>query len=173
MSVPPSVELGTVVPPQDPEDWRRPLTWVVALGLLAGPAAAAAWFVVAPPTAGDGPLLGTYLVGIALVAGAAAAGATQQGAWRSFATTIGAGLFGAVVTVMVGAAAGDPAPSGTISPTMAQALAAALSGLGGALVAATLAPLLSGRASRLRRWLSPALIGSASAALLVRALFSL
>ena len=33
--VPVSVRLGEVVPPEDPEDWTRPLTWVAALGMLA------------------------------------------------------------------------------------------------------------------------------------------
>ena len=50
--VPVSVRLGEVVPPEDPEDWTRPLTWVVALGMLAGPAVAFAWFALAPPTSG-------------------------------------------------------------------------------------------------------------------------
>ena len=40
--VPVSVRLGTVVPPEDPEDWTRPLTWVAAVGMLAAPAVAAA-----------------------------------------------------------------------------------------------------------------------------------
>jgi hypothetical protein len=31
-SVPISVRLGTVVPPEDPEDWTRPLTWMAAPG---------------------------------------------------------------------------------------------------------------------------------------------
>ena len=47
--VPVSVRLGEVVPPEDPEDWTRPLTWVAAFGMLAGPIVALAWFLVAPP----------------------------------------------------------------------------------------------------------------------------
>ena len=43
--VPISVRLGEVVPPEDPEDWTRPLTWVAAFGMLAGPLIALAWFV--------------------------------------------------------------------------------------------------------------------------------
>ena len=43
--VPVSVRLGGVVPPEDPEDWSRPLTWVAAIGMLAGPLAAVAWIV--------------------------------------------------------------------------------------------------------------------------------
>ena len=47
--VPVSVRLGEVVPPDDPEDWTRPLTWVAAIGMLAAPAVALAWYAVAPP----------------------------------------------------------------------------------------------------------------------------
>jgi cysteinyl-tRNA synthetase len=32
--VPVSVQLGNVVPPEDPEDWTRPLTWAAAAGML-------------------------------------------------------------------------------------------------------------------------------------------
>ena len=40
--VPVSVRLGEVVPPEDPEDWTRPLTWVAAGGMLVGPIVALA-----------------------------------------------------------------------------------------------------------------------------------
>ena len=47
--VPVSVRLGAVVPPEDPEDWTRPLTWVAATGMLAAPAVALAWYLVGAP----------------------------------------------------------------------------------------------------------------------------
>ena len=49
-NTPASVRLGEVVPPEDPEDWGRPLTWVVAAGMLVAPAVGAAWFATAGPT---------------------------------------------------------------------------------------------------------------------------
>src|SRR3990170_7504067 len=73
--VPVSVRLGNVVPPEDPEDWTRPLTWVVAFGMLAGPLVAFGWFVVAPPNQGVQALPSTFAVAVALAAGAAATGA--------------------------------------------------------------------------------------------------
>ena len=60
--VPVSVRLGAVVPPEDPEDWTRPLTWVAALGMLAGPITALAWFVIAPPGESHPALPATYVV---------------------------------------------------------------------------------------------------------------
>src|SRR3989337_2182200 len=68
--VPISVRLGEVVPPEDPEDWTRPLTWVAALGMLAGPLTALAWFLLAPPAQGGEALPATLAVGIAVAAGA-------------------------------------------------------------------------------------------------------
>ena len=57
---PPSVRLGEVVPPEDPEDWGQPLTWIVAGGMLVGPIVGAAWFLLAAPAdpsrGGDGHL---------------------------------------------------------------------------------------------------------------------
>ena len=82
--VPVSVRLGEVVPPEDPEDWTRPLTWVAAFGMLAGPIVALAWFVVAPPENAAAALPPTYLVATSLAAGAAVTGATQVGAARAF-----------------------------------------------------------------------------------------
>ncbi|MGH2427949.1 MAG: hypothetical protein ACRDGV_03525, partial [Candidatus Limnocylindria bacterium] len=79
-AVPVSVRLGEVVPPEDPEDWTRPLTWMAALGMLLGPLMALAWFLAARPTEGHTPLLGTWLVAAALAGGAALAGSTQLGA---------------------------------------------------------------------------------------------
>ena len=79
--VPVSVRLGQVVPPEDPEDWTRPLTWIAALGMLAGPIAAAAWFLLVGPTEPYPPTLGTYLVAMLLAAGAAT-GAARSAASR-------------------------------------------------------------------------------------------
>ena len=47
--VPVSVRLGNVVPPEDPEDWTQPLTWVAAAGMLAAPLVALLWFWLFPP----------------------------------------------------------------------------------------------------------------------------
>jgi hypothetical protein len=140
--VPISVRLGTVVPPEDPEDWTRPLTWVAALGMLAAPLLALAWFAVARPTATDRPLAGTFLVAATVVAGGVMTGATQIGPVRAFAGTLGAALF------------------------------ATVAGLAGALVAATLMPTFARATTRLRRGLAPAAIGIALSAVVVRLLLS-
>lgn len=163
--VPPSVRLGQVVPPEDPEDWRRPLTWVVAAGMLAAPALAAAWFVVAPPTNPYASIPGTAALAAALAAGAAVTGASQRGAWRAVLGTLGAGLFGALGVVAVGSiVAGGTA--------LATAVGAAVAGSGGSLGAAALAGLLAS-AGRVRRFLSPAVAGGFAAVLLTELLFSL
>ncbi|MGH2454831.1 MAG: hypothetical protein ACRDHD_01025, partial [Candidatus Limnocylindria bacterium] len=60
--VPVSVRLGAVVPPEEPEDWTRPLTWAAAAGMLTAPAVAGGWLVVWPPVAASAPSLGTWLV---------------------------------------------------------------------------------------------------------------
>ncbi|HEX6129281.1 MAG TPA: hypothetical protein VF071_09700, partial [Candidatus Limnocylindria bacterium] len=59
--VPVSVRLGEVVPPEDPEDWTKPLTWVAAAGMLLGPLVALGWFVAARPGGSD-PEPGTWLL---------------------------------------------------------------------------------------------------------------
>jgi hypothetical protein len=69
--VPVSVRLGEVVPPEDPEDWTRPLTWVAALGMLAAPILVLGWFLAAPPQDAARGLPATGLVAVALAAGAA------------------------------------------------------------------------------------------------------
>jgi hypothetical protein len=161
--VPPSVRLGEVVPPEDPEDWRRPLTWVVAAGMLAAPVAGAAWFAVAGPTDPTDAPTGTSILAAVLASGAAIAGATQTGALRAVLTTIGAGLFGALGLVMVGSAIADGVSLGV-------AVAAAIGGGFGSVPAAGLAALLTD-APRLRRFVSPALVGGVVAFLGVRNLF--
>jgi len=163
--VPPSVQLGEVVPPEDPEDWRQPLTWVVAGGMLAAPAVATAWFIVAPPADPYAAIPGTSVVAAVLAAGAAVTGASQRGGRRALMGTLGAGLFGALGLVLVGNVLAGGVALGT-------AVGAALAGAGGSLAAAVLAGLLAS-AGRLRRSLSPALAGAIAAVVLTRLLFSL
>jgi len=152
--VPVSVRLGQVVAPEDPEDWTRPLTWVVALGMLAGPLAAGAWFAWPTPIDAEYALPGTFLVAAFLAGGAAATGATQIGAARAWTATLGAGLFGALVVVVLAAAAsGDREATGTTSPALIHGATAALAGLGGAAVASGAAALVSRGRSRIGRLL--------------------
>ena len=157
--VPVSVRLGEVVPPEDPEDWTRPLTWVVALGMLAGPIAALAWFVLAAPTnAVLAPR--TLLVAAALGAGAALTGATQQGVTRAWTATLGAGLFGALVIVVIGVVMAGERNVGSLPPTIAQAVLAATVGLGG-VAGATIAAAAVASGSRTLRLALPAAIAVA------------
>jgi len=162
-SIPISIRLGSVVPPEDPEDWGRPLTWVAALGMLAAPIVAAAWFSIAPPR-GSGELLpGTLAIAAAVVLGGVITGATQIGAMRAFAGTLGAALFGALGAVIVGAIMAQQRQVGSAAPTLAHAFVGALAGLFGALAASILAPPLAGMRSRARRALAPGGIGLALA----------
>jgi hypothetical protein len=133
--VPVSVRLGNVVPPEDPEDWTRPLTWVAALGMLAGPLAAFAWFVNAPPAQGAEALPATFVVAAALGAGAAATGATQLGIARAWTATLGAGLFAALVVIILGVVMAGERQVGSASPTLAHAFVASVAGLAGAAAA--------------------------------------
>lgn len=142
--IPVSVRLGSVVPPEDPEDWTRPLTWVAAIGMLAAPAVALAWYLLAAPLDSVRPLLGTWAVAVTLVVGAAAAGGTQIGRLRAVAGTLGAALLGALLVVAVGAASAGTRQLGSASPTLAHAVAASLAGLAGAPPAAVLAGLTAG-----------------------------
>jgi hypothetical protein len=130
--VPVSVRLGEVVPPEDPEDWTRPLTWVAALGMLAAAAVTVAWFAIAPPSQGVQSLPATYLVAIAVAAGASATGATQQGVARAATATLGAGLFGSLVVIMVGVIMAGERQVGVASPTLSHAFGAAVGGTAGA-----------------------------------------
>ena len=148
--VPVSVRLGEVVPPEDPEDWTRPLTWVVALGMLAGPAVAFAWFALAPPTSGVSEP-GTSILAAVLAGGAALTGATQIGVTRAWTTTVGAGLFGALVIIVLGVAMAGERQVGTASPTLEHAFVAAVAGLGGAAAAAVVAAAVARMRSRLAR----------------------
>jgi hypothetical protein len=157
--VPVSVRLGEVVPPDDPEDWTRPLTWVAALGMLAGPIVALGWFLAAPPDDATAALPATYVVAVSLAAGAAATGATQIGAARAFAATLGSGLFGALVVVLLGVVMAGERQIGSASPTLAHAFGAAVGGVAGAADGAIVAAAVARLSSRPVRLL-PAL-GSA------------
>lgn len=168
-----SVRLGTVVPPEDPEDWRRPLTWIAALGMLLGPVVALAWFVAAPPDDSLRPLPGTWLVAGALVLGAVATGSTQLRPGWAFAATLGAGLFGALLTVIFGLVVAPADSTGVAAPpAMVHAVLASVAGLAGALAAATLMWMFGRARSRARRGLVPGAIGIAVAALVVQLVFT-
>jgi hypothetical protein len=162
--VPVSVRLGDVVPPEDPEDWTRPLTWVAAAGMLAGPLTTLGWFIAAPPTDGAHAVAGTFVVGATLAAGAAATGATQLGMARAWTATLGAGLFGTLVIIILGAAMAGERQVGTASPTLSHAFAAAVGGLLGSGAAALVAALLARLGSRVVRFL-PALLAGVAVAL--------
>jgi hypothetical protein len=159
--VPVSVRLGNVVPPEDPEDWTRPLTWVAALGMLAAPLATFAWFAVEAPTQSSGADAATAVVAVLLAAGAAATGATQQGAARAGTATLGAGLFASLVVVILGVAMAGERQVGNASPTLAHAFAAGLAGLAGSLAAAAVAVAASRLRSRLARFVPAAVTGAA------------
>jgi hypothetical protein len=159
--VPVSVRLGEVVPPEDPEDWTRPLTWVAALGMLAGPLVALVWFLVARPTS-TAAVPATYFVAAALAAGAALTGATQQGTARAWTATLGAGLFGALVVVVLGVVMAEARAVELAPPTMANAFVAAVAGLGGSAIAAVVAALTAS-GSRLVRVIVPMAAGVAGA----------
>ena len=154
--VPVSVRLGAVVPPEDPEDWTRPLTWVAAFGMLAGPILVLAWFLAAPPVDSRGALPATYMVSVALTAGAVATGATQIGAARAGTATLGAGLFGALVIIVLGVAMAGERQVGTASPTLAHAFVASLGGVAGAGAGALVAAVVARLRSRVVRF-APAL----------------
>jgi hypothetical protein len=169
--VPVSVRLGQVVPPEDPEDWTRPLTWAAAAGMLLAPLCAAAWFWLAAPESATEPMPGTWIVAGALAMGAALTGATQIGALRSFTAAAAAALFAALATVIVGVAAAGTRQVGEASPTLAHAVAAGLAGLAGASAAASLGPALASVRNRAQRVAVPALVGIAVAGVVVPLLF--
>ena len=165
--VPVSVRLGAVVPPEDPEDWTRPLTWVAALGMLAAPLAALAWFLVAPPVRSEQALPVTYLVAALVAAGAAATGATQQGVARAATATLGAALFASLVVVILGAVMAGERQVAAASPTLAHALAGSLGGLTGSVAASVVAGAVARLYPRPIRFLLALVAGTAVAMLLV------
>lgn len=153
------VTLGEIVPPADPEDWTRPLTWVVALGMLAAPAGAAAWYVAAAPTDAARALPGTFMVAAALAGGAAATGATQLGWTRAWTATLGAGLFAALLVVVVGVAAAPERQVVAASPTLAHAFVAAVAGVAGAGAASLASAGVAGIGSRMVRFAAALVAG--------------
>ena len=165
--VPVSVRLGEVVPPEDPEDWTRPLTWVAALGMLAGPLLASAWFAVAPPDGAAQALPLTFAVGAAVAAGAAATGATQLGTARAWTATAGAGLFASLVVVILGVVTAGERQVAVASPTLAHAVGAAAGGLAGAGAAAAVAAIIARRATRLVRFVATVAVAVATALVVV------
>ena len=169
--VPVSVRLGSVVPPEDPEDWTRPLTWVAAVGMLAAPAVALAWYLLAAPLDSARPLPGTWAVALTLVIGAAAAGGTQIGGARAITGTLGAALLGALLVVAIGAASAGVRQVGSASPTLAHAVAASVAGLAGAPPAAVLAGLTAGSWPRPRRAAVAAALGAVVTAAVLPGLF--
>ena len=171
--VPVSVRLGQVVPPEDPEDWTRPLTWAAAGGMLAAPAMAALWFLIGTPTDATRPVAATWLLAATLAAGAATAGATQQGGLRAATGTVAACLFAALAIVVVGLIAAGERQVGSFSPPLAHAFVAALAGLAGSVAASPLAGRLAGASSRMPRVLGPAAVGAGVSLLLVPLLFRL
>ena len=168
--VPISVRLGQVVPPEDPEDWTRPLTWVAAVGMLAAPLGAFAWFAAGPPLQAERALPLTFLVAGLLAAGAAATGATQQGIARAATATLGAALFASLVVVILGVAMSGERQVGTASPTLAHAFAASVGGLAGAIAGSVVAGAVARLGPRPIRFLLALVAGAAVAVLVVGAL---
>ena len=168
--VPVSVRLGEVVPPEDPEDWTRPLTWVAALGMLAAPIATFAWFTASPPRQAVEALPLTHLVAASVAAGAAATGATQIGVARAWTATLAAGLFGALVVIMLGVVMAGERQVGAASPTLAHGFAAAVAGLAGAGAGALVAAVVARIGSRPVRFFAAVAAGASVALLAVTAL---
>jgi hypothetical protein len=165
--VPVSVRLGDVVPPEDPEDWTRPLTWVAAGGMLAAPLLGVAWFWLVPPASAVSPAPGTFVLAAAVASGAVLTGLTQRGAARAFTATLGAALFSALALIVVGTAMAGERQLGAASPGLAHAFSAALGGLAGAAAAAPLMGVFAGASARLRLTLAPAAVAIGVAALVV------
>lgn len=168
--VPVSVRLGEVVPPEDPEDWTRPLTWVAALGMLVAPIVTFAWFTASPPQQAVRALPLTYLVAAFLTAGAAATGATQIGVARAWTATLAAGLFGALVVIILGVAMAGERQVGAASPTLAHAFAAAVAGLAGTGAGALVAAVVARIGSRPLRFLAAVAAGASVGLLAVTSL---
>jgi len=163
--VPASVRLGNVVPPEDPEDWTKPLTWAAAFGIIAAPMVATAWFVVAPPAESE-PMLGTWVVAAALAAGAALTGSTQIGRLRAATASLGAGLLAALLVVIAGTSLGARAGPDAF-PAASQAILAAAAGAGGSVAAGVVAPLVAGARSRATRFTVAAIPAGVVALLLI------
>ena len=165
--VPVSVRLGEVVPPEDPEDWTKPLTWVAAAGMLLAPLVALAWFAIAPPQAAHPAVTGTWLLAASLAAGAVITGATQQGAARAWTATVAAALFAGLVVIVIGAAMAGERQVGSASPTLAHSFGAGAAGLAGAVAASPVAAGMARSPTGWVRLLVPGAIAVAVALLLV------
>jgi hypothetical protein len=168
--VPVSVRLGNVVPPEDPEDWTRPLTWAAAAGMLLGPLVAVLWFVFWPPDRLSA-LPGSFVLAGATGAGAALTGSTQQGVLRAVAATVAAALFAALADVIAGALTTPIRQAVEASPTLGHAFGGALAGFAGAVAAAGLAGGIARVRSRTVRALAPAAVAVAVAILLVPVIY--
>jgi hypothetical protein len=170
--VPVSVRLGNVVPPEDPEDWTRPLTLAAAAGMLLGPLAALAWFTLWAPDRLS-VLPGSFVIAGATGAGAALTGSTQQGMLRAVTATVAAALFAALVVVIAGALTSPARQAVEAAPTLGQAFGGAISGFGGAIASAGLAGGLAHLHSRATRALAPAAVAIAVAILLVPQIYGI
>jgi hypothetical protein len=159
--IPVSVRLGEVVPPEDPEDWTRPLTWMAAAGMLLAPLVALAWFSIARPNEPDPSPL-TWLLAAALATGAALTGASQASATWAFAGTLGSGLFGAVATVLIGLALAGGRQVEVASPTLAHAFLASVCGLIGAVAGSGVAARVAAWKARWTRAAVVAAVGAAA-----------
>jgi hypothetical protein len=170
--VPVSVRLGEVVPPEDPEDWTKPLTWIAAAGMVLGPLAVLAWFAIKTPLAATESEPGTRIAAALLAAGAALTGATQQGRLRAGTATFAAALFGALVVVIIGLSAAGDRQSGIASPTVDHAVGVALAGLAGGLPAAGVAAVVARWRRRSARFVVAALPAGIVAAYVATLLLS-
>jgi hypothetical protein len=168
--VPVSVRLGEVVPPEDPEDWTKPLTWVAAAGMLLGPLAGVAWFVVTPPDA-RGPSPGTWLLAAAVAAGATLTGSTQQSRVRAWTSTLATALFEALVVIIIGAAFAGERQIVEASPPLAHAFGAGVAGLLGAVASSPVAAAVAPRPRWLLRLAVPGAVGVGVALLVVPLVF--
>ncbi len=163
------VRVGEVVEPEGPEDWRRPLTWLAAAGMLAAPIAALGWLGLVPP---EQPRLaaGAWLVAGLLPAGSALTASTQRGPLRAVAAALGAGLFAALLTlVLASSLAGEPARQGAPS-LLAHVVPALAAGGIGVLLAAAASGATADRRARLARAGVPGAVGAGLALLLLPAI---
>jgi hypothetical protein len=168
--VPISVRLGEVVPPEDPEDWTKPLTWVAAAGMLAAPVLALAWFSLAPPANAE-PVVGTWLLAATVAGGAVLTGATQQGPARAWTATLAAALFSSLVVIVAGAVLAGQRQVGAASPSLAHAFAGGVAGLAGAAAASPIAARMASVRSRRARLAVPGAVAVGAAALVLPLLF--
>jgi hypothetical protein len=164
------VRVGEIVAAEDAEDWRRPRTWLAALGMLAAPLLGLAWFTFLPPSSPSEPRLLTGALAAAVVSGGVLTGATQRGTRWAVAATVGTALFAALATVIVGAISAGERQVVSASPSVVHAFAAALAGSVGALAAAPLMALAASARRAGQLAVAAAVIGSTVAVVVVRLL---